>query len=279
MATITQTQLEIKLQPPSTSRFIHPRLTVGFSPSAGRMVASTGSVKAGDVLMIDQPYALVPAMAPDQPLFAICSSHTCNRRIPSESEMVYCAHGCVEEVAWCNEECRLRDERFHAAECSWLREMAGGMRAEYDDADFGVIWLIARCLIRKQLEYDGKQVANHVSHFDRRGWNAVWNLDGPIPSAKEKHWETIFDKYFTAMAKGLAGSVKEAMDLLWKVENNSFGLYPGTTGEYPVASFVSRGEYYGGGVWPTAAMFNHSCCPNVRNTSECFSSLLKAVAK
>jgi len=56
----------------------------------------------------------------------------------------------------------------------------------------------------------------------------------------------------------------EIVNLICKIELNSFGLYPGVTGQYPVVSTEGRGDYYGGGVYPTAAMFNHSCCPNVR---------------
>lgn len=229
------------------------------------MVKPEGSIKAGEILMVDQPYALVPAMVTDQPPFSLCSSHKCNRRISPGTSKVSCARGCLAEVVWCSDTCRSRDQDFHKLECSWLKGLSPEIRSLHGDSDFGVLWMIARILIRKRLQNDGRKMAAG-SHFQRRGWDAVWNLEGTVdnfPTDKARHWRRLVDTYLTKGALEPIVYVEEAMEVLCKVETNSFGLYPGVTGEYPVVTFVSRGDYYGGGIWPTAAMFNHSCCPNV----------------
>jgi hypothetical protein len=105
------------------------------------------------------------------------------------------------------------------------------------------------------------------SHFNRRGWESVWNLEGDptfFSPEKVKHWRTMTSNYICNGILPLKYPMDEIVNLICKIELNSFGLYPGVTGQYPVVSTEGRGDYYGGGVYPTAAMFNHSCCPNVR---------------
>ena len=262
--------------------YVHQGLTIGVDPAKGRWVTPTTPLRDGEVLLIDEPYALVPAMLADEPPFQFCSRHDCNRRFPPQStKSVGCLRGCIAEVAWCDEECRALDGKRHSMECAWLKQLSAEIRATNGDSDFGLLWLIARILIARHIEQQRRiEIASakpsskvvHAddissSHFGRRGWDAVWNLAGHAGSFSPElvgRWKWFVRTYLPADLLGLDSvDIEEVVDLICKVETNSFGLYPGVTGEYPVTSFVSRGGYYGGGIYPTAAMFNHSCCPNV----------------
>ena len=268
--------------------YVHPGLTIGVDPAKGRWVTSKRSLRDGEVLLIDAPYALVPAMLADEPPFQFCSRHDCNRRfLPGCERSVACLRGCIAEAVWCDEDCRVRDEKRHAMECAWLRLLAPDIRSTLGDSDFGLLWLIARILIVRQIEQQQQrntQVSSaepspttaqpddpSSSHFGRRGWDAVWNLAGhagAFPAEQVSRWRRFAKLYLAVGLLRLDGvDTDEVVNLICKVETNSFGLYPGVTGEYPVTSFISRGGYYGGGIYPTAAMFNHSCCPNVSLTA------------
>lgn len=252
--------------------YLHPNLAVEVDAVKGRKVVASQPILEREVVIVDTPYALVPAMEQDEPPFVPCSNSDCNRRIPRMSESrIHCEKKCAVEVSWCSSECRSRDSRRHDMECSWLKELSPQIRATYGDSDFGLLWLIARIVISKQIagERADSQTTNAMSedHFDRKGWAAVWNLEGDVHAFLDErvaYWTQLAETYLQSSLLGARLSADETVNLICKVELNSFGLYPGVTGEYPVESFVSRGEYYGGGVYPTAAMFNHACCPNVR---------------
>lgn len=194
-------------------------------------------------------------------------------------EPVSCPERCIEEVAWCNDRCREQDAVRHGKECRWLRETAAEIREGHGDSDFGLVWLIARILIARSVEDEtphqkppettppDQDNLKVDSHFGRRGWEAVWNLEGSpdaFPSARIAHWRDLTRRFLCHGSLGVGYHEDEILSLICKVETNSFGLYPGVTGVYPPPhSHATRGEYYGAGVYPTAAMFNHACCPNV----------------
>jgi len=271
--------------------FVHPDLAIDVTTSKGRLVSAAGSIMRGEIVMVDAPYALVPAMVLDDPPFLLCSRHRCNRRIPSkvtsQTTKVGCPDHCTAEVVWCSEECRSQDTMRHDMECLWLRHTSAEIRESNGDSAFGLLWMIARILIVKHLEekaavqtngrhsnVDGQSEPSDgkvsSSHFGRRGWDAVWNLEGEpssFPADKVAGWRTMTEKYLVKDTLRFKYLVDDIVKLICKVETNSFGLYPGVTGEFPVVSPAGRGDYYGGGIYPTAAMFNHACCPNVGTRS------------
>lgn len=262
--------------------YLHPNLAVEVDEVKGRKVVASQPIREQEVVLVDTPYALVPAMEQDEPPFVPCSNSDCNRRIPRCSESrIHCEKKCTVEVSWCSSECRSWDSRRHDMECSWLKELSPQIRDAHGDSDFGLLWLITRIVISKQIagERAKSQATNAMSedHFDRKGWDAVWNLEGDshaFPEDRIAYWTQLTETYLQSSLLEARLSADETVNLICKVELNSFGLYPGVTGEYPIESFVSRGEYYGGGVYPTAAMFNHACCPNVRENEQQFMNLL-----
>lgn len=286
--------------------YIHGNFTIEESPLKGRLVKCTAPIKRGEPVLIDAPNALVPAMLVDKPPYMLCSRHGCYRRFTPGSSTsirtpVLCQRKCLPEVVWCSEECRSSDAPRHELECLWLKETSRQVCNSYGDGEFVLLWLIVRLLIVRYLDggddldevgaisqsantttnaaktgqNEGSQTpANQRehSHFSRRGWQAVWNLEGEpkfFSPDKVQHWRTLAENYICNGILPLKYPVDEVVGLICKAETNSFGLYPGITGQYPVDPKTTRGEYYGGGVWPTAAMFNHSCCPNVSSVQIC----------
>lgn len=280
--------------------YIHPDLTINESATKGRLVTATSAIQHGEVILKDAPHALVPALLVDEPPFLLCNRHDCSRRIPrhqispTQSHLIRCSQRCLAEVVWCGDKCRSLDTRRHGFECLWLKKTAREIRSAYGDTEFVLMWLIIRILINRYLkdeevvssQPDGLETTQHPpactltnstsnhqptkwsgSHFNRRGWSAVWNLVGDpsfFKPDKVEHWRTMIRNFICNGILPLKYPVDEIANLICKVELNSFGLYPGVTGRYPAVSSESRGDYYGGGIYPTAAMFNHACCPNVR---------------
>lgn len=252
--------------------YLHPNLIVGVDTVKGRQVIASKTISEGDVMIVDTPYALVPAMERDEPPFFLCSNSDCNRRVSrTDDTRIHCPNDCTAEVSWCSQQCCSSDSKRHAMECSWLKALSVPIRTLHGDSDFGMLWLIARIIIAKYVagENATSDSTNAMSedHFNRNGWDAVWNLEGDVhafPEERITYWTHLAEVYLLSSLLGARLTTAETVNLICKIELNSFGLYPGVTGEYPVESFVSRGEYYGGGIYPTAAMFNHACCPNVR---------------
>ena len=285
--------------------FVHKNLSTECkNPARGRQVTCTAPISDGEIVLVDNPYTLVPAMMADQPPYYICSRQECHRRISrregSTVEKLACLDNCLPEVTWCCKECQILDQERHRVECQWLRQFANKIRGKHGDSSFGLVWMVARILINKQIQPNNhkkqqrKRLGNNMEspegspllddqdtppsstelasqHFDKKGWDSVWNLAGSVDSFNKEEvnlWEDFAEEYL-AHNHLLKDPIppKDVVTLICKVETNSFGLYPGVTGEYPVISMISRGEYYGGGIYPTAAMFNHACCPNVSNLS------------
>lgn len=282
--------------------YVHPDLAIDVTSTKGRLVTAATTINRGQVVLVDKPYALLPAMLADEPPFMLCSRHDCNRRIAVDARkpanQVACPNQCIAEVAWCSDKCRTRDAKRHAMECAWLKQTSAEIRRSHGDAVFGLLWLIARILIVRHCDEATTQTDTQrssdraptddevsASHFGRRGWAAVWNLEGDLdsfPLDKITRWRKMTEDYLVRDVLQYNYPADDIVKLICKVETNSFGLYPGITGQYPVTPWEGRGDYYGGGIYPTAAMFNHACCPNVstqlahhlrhRNSSQSFQS-------
>lgn len=265
---------------------VHPALTVSRSATKGRLVVAASIIEPHTTLMIDLPYALVPAPLAHDPPFCLCSHDRCHRRWSASNHFtIACPQRCAPELVWCSDDCRAQDASRHEPECAWLR--SGGRKARQKHGEFGfeLLWLLARIFIRKHCDeaWAGKNpgdrvqhpdatddavdsLADAASHFDRRGWDSVWHLAGSpesFPAKDVRGWRDLATNYLIDQLPGVACTVDQAVGLVCRIETNSFGLYPGVTGDFPVMNRNGRGEYYGSGLYPTAAMFNHACCPNV----------------
>ncbi|RAQ54125.1 set and mynd domain containing protein [Aspergillus flavus] len=259
--------------------WIHPRLIQSVDPIKGRQLRVCQPVKKGELLLVDLPYALIPVVDhPEQSDDVRCSNPACHRRVARTVERVSCPNRCSAEVVWCNSSCRDADNLRHEFECTWLKKYATSIRSNWGEYDFGMLWLIVRILASRHVEFRNTPSSDKTSGSKtgsdskpssfETGWNAIRSFCGSQDSwthSQVRHWTMLVKKYLgnnQSLPHGLTSS--EVLDLICQEEANSFGLYPRETGAFPLPELaVDRGEQFAAGVYPTAALANHSCSPNI----------------
>lgn len=256
--------------------WVHPHLRHSVDPIKGRQLQVSQTVKKGELLLVDCPYAVIPVV--DEPLRSenlLCSHSRCNQRVPCGTGRVLCPNHCIADVAWCSPACQTADRRRHAFECTWLQRFAAPIRSKWGEYDFGMLWLIVRILATRSVEEEPVCVdlgtADIRSHSFRTGWGAIQSFCGSHETwshSQVRHWSALTKKYLKdspVLPHGL--TTDEVLAIICKEEANSFGLYPRETGTPLLPGpLVDRGEQFGAAVYPRAAIANHSCCPNVSIT-------------
>ena len=133
-----------------------------------------------------------------------------------------------------------------------------------------MLWVILRilsarhCQLYQQTERGVVEPTGHWKH----GWSGIESLCGSAdtwPHDEVRSWSALVKKYLrSSPALPHEMSADRVLHLICQEEANSFGLYPRETGHFPVPNPpVDRGEQYAAAVYPTAAIANHSCLPNV----------------
>lgn len=258
-----------------TSDWIHPHLIESADPVKGRQFRVSGLVPKGTCLLVDRPYAVIPVVdEPESNDDLICSNPACNRRAARQLGRVLCPKACVSDVAWCSNACQSTDQYRHEFECTWLKRYSGPIRSKRGEYEFGMLWLIVRLLATRHAELrkppasgiDRTVTSNH-QQWDN-GWSAIDLLCGSTqtwPHDQVRSWTLIVKKYLQNnqnLPHGL--SADRILHLICQEEANSFGLYPRETGILPLEDPpVDRGEQFAAAVYPTAAIANHSCMPNI----------------
>lgn len=250
--------------------YIHPHVFPDRDPAKGRFLRATDAIPEGTVLFVDTAYAIVPTVSPDGQSSSICSNLACSRGISQRTTAVHCPKGCITDVAWCNRSCRVADSARHDYECLWLRRNAQTIQQQERQYDFATIWHVVRLLAGWSLEAR-RQPLKRPSELPggfKDSWEAVElccdYLDS-WPKSQLEHWVRLIETYL-APQSGLPylPSPEKLLSLICKEETNTFGLYPRVTGLLNTTDAqASRGECYGFGLYPRAAMFNHTCFPNV----------------
>ncbi|KAE8383843.1 hypothetical protein BDV26DRAFT_2221 [Aspergillus bertholletiae] len=255
--------------------WIHPRLSQSVDPIKGRQLRASQPVQKGELLLVDLPYALIPVVdCPEQSDDIRCSNPACHRRVARPVERVSCPTRCSAEVVWCNPSCRESDNARHGFECTWLKKYAVSIRSKWGEYDFGMLWLIVRILASRHVELHHSPPSDNTGpdHFHHSsfgtGWNAIQSFCGSQDSwahSQVRHWTMLVKKYLGSSPSLPHGmTANEVLNLICQEEANSFGLYPRETGTFPLPEHaVDRGEQFGAGVYPTAALANHSCSPNI----------------
>ncbi|KAI9327107.1 hypothetical protein BDR26DRAFT_876091 [Obelidium mucronatum] len=171
-----------KLYPTSIKVTHHPR--------KGRCVTAEKDIKAGDIVHVSRPYAIVP----DCDQYKTTCAHCVSAPKSSAPLPVQCLGGC-ERTFYCDENCRKKDWRLHRLQCASIRDflsMGGrtmlGLTEEY-----------ARLLIRvlatrfDEIEHENEHLADHEK--------AEYVEDGtPIP---------------------LVSSIDQRFDTMWKLVSNA----------------------------------------------------------
>jgi hypothetical protein len=130
-----------------------------------------------------------------------------------------------------------------------------------------MLWLIVRLLATRHVEMQRETTGPKSQRF-KHGWEAVDSLcgsSGTWSHDQVKTWTTLVKKYLKsspALPHGL--NTDRILHLICQEEANSFGLYPRETGHFPPPNPpIDRGEQFAAAIYPTAAIANHSCVPNV----------------
>lgn len=266
--------LNVLLEPPKSQtnpNWLHPHLSQTTDATKGRQFRNTSdlTIPKGELLLIDAAYALIPVV--DNPATneeLRCSNPSCHRPCLQHGRCA-CLNVCIDDVSWCSEVCRERDQLRHGFECTWLKRYAGSIRSKWGEYTFGMVWVIVRLLANR---HQRQHRDNHDS-LKGDGWLGIDALCGSVhtwPHEQVRFWTTLVKKYLQdrpILAHGLTRD--RILHLICQEEANSFGLYPRETGLTP-PSDLDRGEQFAAAVYPTAAIANHSCLPNVRTSALCF---------
>ncbi|PYH45578.1 general amino acid permease [Aspergillus saccharolyticus JOP 1030-1] len=263
-------------QPPAPAAtnspsWIHPNLTQGVVPVKGRQLRASKPICQGEVLLVDTPYAVIPAVDdPSTTDALLCSNPSCSRRMARSAERLACPQGCQADVKWCSVACQTADHPRHDFECTWLQRFADPIRTKWGEYEFSMLWLIVRILAARQMELaraSTDQTLDKTLGF-AQGWPAMQAFCGTEDSwshAQVRGWTALVKKYLRS-GSALPHSLPDTavLRLICQEEANSFGLYPRETGLFPVpADALDRGEQFGAAVYPCAAIANHSCAPNM----------------
>ncbi|PYH55104.1 uncharacterized protein BO96DRAFT_467196 [Aspergillus niger CBS 101883] len=259
--------------------FLHPHLTQTYNPLKGRTLSTNGPIRAGELLMADLPYAVLPTVAVGGGDDSICSNLGCSRRVSRHAaNSVTCETGCSLDIWWCNESCKDEDQARHDVECAWLKKYSPVLRQELGDHDYYMLWIIIRLLAARYLELQGTTPTNvhqQLTFQDRfvSGWKGVQLLRSnrdSWPTSQLQHWSTLAEKYLlqsSLLPETL--DLDTLVDLICAEETNVFELCPGPTEIIPHQSpGVERGTQYGLAVFLRITLANHSCAPNVTHQAD-----------
>jgi SET and MYND domain-containing protein len=183
-----------------------------------------------------------------------------------------CLQNCSDEVIWCDATCRATDLARHVFECAWLKANSDVISRQEGDYNFRTLWHVVRLLAGRHLETVGGSGGASSKLPQQHPWERDWksvelccsHLDS-WPEPQIGHWRRLAELYLSepSLLPTLMGP-DEMLALICKEESNTFGLYEKLTGP----SSAPRGECFGMSLYPRAAMFNHSCAPNVGYTAE-----------
>ncbi|CZT48384.1 uncharacterized protein RSE6_09069 [Rhynchosporium secalis] len=256
--------------------FVHPCLVINTDPVKGRVVRVTTDVEAGTLLMVDDPYALVPDITPESGDFLPCSRLECSKRVTDPIASVTCPQECNSDVIWCNASCQSLGKARHDLECTWLKRNATRIVQNHGQYDMTMLWIIVRTLVsrslEKQLETD-KQVSqptfigdlNSLDFKFAHNYIEIQKLRNnyeAIVSSKIEHYHALVND-FLGPNSGFQSEVEmqEIVDLICKEEMNAFCLYPKGTSAPGVTK--GRGRAYALGLYTRATWMNHDCEPNM----------------
>ncbi|KAF3016532.1 Zinc finger MYND domain-containing protein 15 [Neopestalotiopsis sp. 37M] len=254
--------------------YLHPHLSQAQDPVKGRILSTNGPIRAGELLMADLPYAVVPVTDNGISDAVVCSNLGCSRQIPRQAaKIAHCDHDCSPGVLWCNERCKQEDQKRHAFECFWLKKCGAKARQELGAHDYHMLWIIVRILAARCLERHGATPTNVGQQFSCQdqfisGWKGVDMLRTnrkAWPPSQIEHWSTLIKTYLldeSVLPETLA--IDDLVNLICAEETNVFELCPGPTEIFPGQELdICRGKQYGLALFLRITLANHSCIPNV----------------
>lgn len=223
--------------------------------SVGRYLVASRTIKAGEVILSERPVAAI--------LFQqYCQTHcgTCFNRLAKESIM---CSGCKSQCFWCNQECKEKDNR-HEFVCQLFKKIAGiAGSSGVDDALIRCMALVFAQLHIGSVPLDvlmasKQQVNQMVAH----PYMVTEKWTDAITAAAQD----MISEFSESMS---SVSVNDITQLAMQINANSFAVFdPNRKVDGAI----------GVGVYPFAALCNHSCIPNVHYTTSKVDGCINFVA-
>ncbi|OAA53195.1 hypothetical protein ISF_08927 [Cordyceps fumosorosea ARSEF 2679] len=216
--------------------FVHPALKVGTVPGKGRGLLATENIAAGTLLFAAKPYAMAPSVDPSRGDYYFCSSYACSRTMDkSTTGLVACV--CIQDVVWCDAECREQDQQRHTLECAWLQKFQDEILSRYGTYDFNMLWINVRALCQRQVDQSQPSPHGRAGRFeatstedeprqrDATSWEGILALRANqdlFPASKCAHWSDLAEAYLYGQPFAHGLTLADLVSLICKEETNSF---------------------------------------------------------
>lgn len=211
-------------------------VTLNAKKSVGRFLTAKKDIAIGETVLIERAFATV--------LFQSSISLNCALCFRKSSPLFACAD-CHSQVTYCSLDCQESARKSHKIVCKIFANIAGISGSS--GADDSLVRLIASCLAEKHLSgpsLEVEQVDYMVSHaaMAENSWTSS------IFSAAED-----IVTYLPFQC-----STNQILKLGLQINANSFAIYD---------PYSAKTAIIGTGVYPLAALCNHSCFPNIHYTT------------
>ncbi|XP_078447334.1 ASH1-related protein 2 [Wolffia australiana] len=221
--------------------------TVADIPGRGQGLVAVRTIKPGEVLLTDSPLFLYPALDPSPSSSSSYSSSWCAhcyRTLPAEAAAVGCA-GCSGQARFCGEQCGAR--ALVSSHTGWVCQALARIRSlppqDNPEAATQAAFLVA---------------AYNLAAVSPAAFHRLLSLHGGAADHPSPELPLALHALLCSLfpPPGPAGFGPElTAALLAKDRMNAFGLME------PCSGGLRRVRAYG--IYPSAALFNHDCLPNV----------------
>lgn len=272
-----------------TDFYVHPEVYLATDPIKGTGTISKVDIKKGTVILMDNPYSLVPKTSPIGEIQLLCSRLRCSRKVVVNETTSSCPNNCSKEVVWCDSNCQQLGKQEHDYECAWLKIHGKSIREKYglefeDLEEFYRVWLVVRTLAQHHLEAPSLTTSMNASTTTGETFSSDWNAVSKLCSNEDilqpqklTLWRTLVDKYLVGKHALLLHTLDadQMLALMCQIETNNFDLLPHPLGAWPPTSpsIDRKGGLYAYAMYLRTPFLNHSCIPNVSFFSRLLVSL------
>ncbi|CAG7837001.1 unnamed protein product [Allacma fusca] len=266
---------------------------VEYEDSQGRYAVATETIKTGEIILREQPYA--SSLMPER-----MGTHClhCFARLTAPVACETCAN-----VAFCQRQCRSDADKYHRYECRILALLIGaGMSVLSHLALRIVTQSTAGDLIRKisRLQSEPSQVAFNAEGRFESSYENLYNLvalegERPVEDFRDRCIMTLFLMkclrlvgYFEEFQLNIFKNPKPTEQeliigsiILRNLQVLQFNAYE--ISEFWMESrrnFRNTKSYnLGVGIYNTGSFFNHSCAPNITRNFESTTMIVESIQK
>mmetsp|Transcript_40583 Transcript_40583/g.126330 ORF Transcript_40583/g.126330 Transcript_40583/m.126330 type:complete len:318 (+) Transcript_40583:116-1069(+) len=240
-----ETDASAASQSPSWSPEVGP-LRVTSSPDCGRFYVAARDIGPGEVLLMEEPEALVIRESQVQQVCRACLLS--GQRMPVS---------CLCAYAWyCSEACRAAD-RLHPSECVCLQRYCHPESRCSDSRTF-VRLLIQLLCQRQQRKHRALDLHDGLDAFKQmKDWND-----------RRGRYRKLIQSFSETVSDGLTWRHDQLEAMLGMIECNRFDLWS-----------KHRKHRLGMALYTLGSIFNHSCAPNVARVQRGAAAEFRAIAE